>query len=672
MSQPSRPWRLKLLGPSTLTNPNGEVVRCEGKVLALLAYLALERGAPRSRVAGLLWPDTSEGAARNNLVHHVRRLRRALGADLVEAGETLSLTEQVVTDVHGERGAGELLEGSAWPALPEFSDWLLAARARLDAERAGAWRAQAQRLEDAGDFAGALAFARRLRALDALSEDALRREMRLLYLLGEAPLALQAYKAAADELRRALGTEPLPETRALARDVERSATLGVRTAPEVALPASVARPPTLVGREDVWAQMEAAWTRGQGIVLSGDPGVGKTRLALDFLAAHGGGMRFQGRPGDAGLPYATHARTYRQVLQAFPDLPLEPWVRGELSRILPFLGESPSPIVTEEQKWRFWQAKTDALGAAVARGLHRMVFDDVQFMDEASIEAGGFVFASLGWGRPDAPYRTIHIFRKGELTAFQAGVLQAMLGAGLVALVELEPLQEAEVERFVEQLALPAGATLASELGRFTGGNPLLLLETARSLHEARARGGELPAALPLPEKADHVIAARLSRLSPAALGAARAAAVLGSDFDLELVARTLGAPLLDTAATWEELELAQIMRGARFEHDLVAETIRARLPGAVRRLLHRSAARTLGAHGAAPGRIARHWREGGDAKQAAPWFARAAQEARHAFREREAEAYLREALNAFQEAGLHDEALALQRDFTRDTPLSA
>ncbi|MFC4453981.1 ATP-binding protein [Deinococcus sonorensis] len=661
MPQAHEFWQLTLLGRPQLCRPDGEVVRCEGKVLGMLAYLALEGSSPRSRVAGLLWPDTVESSARNNLVHLLRRMTRTFGAELVLAGETLALNGQLQVDVHGTRGAGELLEGTDWSGLPEFHDWVLAWRTRLDGERAASWRAEAQQLEDAGAYGEALTVTRRVRDLDPLSEEGLRREMRLLYLMGEVSSALQVYEQAVQALRTTLGTEPLPETQQLARDIGRSAVLHPGPGPTpAALPVSVARPPTLVGREKQWAQMEAAWANGQGIVLTGEPGVGKTRLALDFLDAHGGGLRFEGRPGDAGLPYATHARTYRQVLAAYPDLQLEPWIREELSRILPELGGAPAPITSEVQKLRFWQAKTEALGAAVTHGLRAMAFDDVQFMDDASVEAGGFVFANLGWGRPDATYRTIHIFRKGELSPFQSMVLQTMVDAKLVALVEVEPLDASAVEQLVGQLDISPDPKLAAALGQFTGGNPLLLLETARSVHEVQRRTGTLPETLPLPEKASAVIASRLARLSPSALHAARAAAVLESDFDLDIVAQTLGAPLLEMAEAWEELERAQIVRGSRFEHDLVAEAVRRSVPSAVRHLLHRSAARTLGQLGAHPARVARHWREGRDPRQAARWLEQAGQEAVKTFRHREADSYFQQAAGAYEEAGLPEEAQAL------------
>lgn len=131
-----------------------------------------------------------------------------------------------------------------------------------------------------------------------------------------------------------------------------------------------------------------------------------------------------------------------------------------------------------------------------------------------------------------------------------------------------------------------------------------------------------------MPEQVRTLIGRRLERVSGPALQAARAAAILQSDFDVELVAQMLGAPLLDLAPAWEELEAAQILSGSRFAHDLVFEAVSAGIPGSVRGLLHRAAARTLEAHGSGAARVARHWQEGGKPDLAARAFLRAAREA--------------------------------------------
>ncbi len=100
-------WRLNLSGRGSLEAPDGRRLPLERKAAALLAYLALEGPAPRSRVAGLLWSNSPERAARNNLTQVLRHLRHATGAALVQGN-----------------GAGDLT------LAPDLDDWLAAVRER--------------------------------------------------------------------------------------------------------------------------------------------------------------------------------------------------------------------------------------------------------------------------------------------------------------------------------------------------------------------------------------------------------------------------------------------------------------------------------------------------------------------------------------------------------------
>ena len=68
------------------------------------------------------------------------------------------------------------------------------------------------------------------------------------------------------------------------------------------LPLSMLRPPVLTGREAAWAQLEAAWAAGQTIYVTGAPGVGKTRLAQDFVASKGRALYLPGHPGAEQVP----------------------------------------------------------------------------------------------------------------------------------------------------------------------------------------------------------------------------------------------------------------------------------------------------------------------------------------------------------------------------------
>ena len=84
--------RFSLLGGARLdvaADPPVTVARLEKKTAALVAYLAVEGATTRSRIAGLLWPDSKESTARNNLAQAVRRLRSAAGAPVIAGDETV-------------------------------------------------------------------------------------------------------------------------------------------------------------------------------------------------------------------------------------------------------------------------------------------------------------------------------------------------------------------------------------------------------------------------------------------------------------------------------------------------------------------------------------------------------------------------------------------------------
>jgi DNA-binding SARP family transcriptional activator len=653
-------WQLRVLGPPTLVHPEGSAVRLDGTALALVTYLALEGPTARSRLAGLLWPDTVEGAARNNLVHLIRRVNRAAGDAVLVADDRVGLAPHVQVDAAalvsegGDGGdgmvTGPLLPGVDFDDRPDLSDWLHAWRERLEHAQTRLLTRAAAEQEAAGDLSGAVSTTLRLLDLDPVSEDAHRRLMRLHYLAGDRPAALRAYGRCREALLRELGVEPLPETVALAREIER----GEVRAPAGRgrrLPLSVLRPPTLVGRADTWESMEEAWQAGQFIILAGEAGVGKSRLARDFALSKGELLHLEGRPGDALVPYATTGRNLRRILERTPDLPLEPWMRASLAWLLPELRSGPGEAAAPDASLH--AAIRHVFQAGLA-GVGSILYDDLHLADAASIEAG-FVLISSAFplGQPGGVPHLICTVRPAELPAETAEVFRRGSAAGHNRRLDLGPLPEEAIAELLQDLDVPEVQARAGQLTRFTGGNPFFLLETVKHLIELPDPGGALPVA----ERASQLLADRLSRLSVLALSAARASAIVASDLRVELIADVLGAPLLDVAAAWEELEAAGVMTGERFSHDLVQETVLAGIPPSVRRLLHRSAARVLGREGASAARVARHAQEGGDLAGAAPLFLRAAAEALGALRPVEAVRFFEEAAQLYTELGEQDAA---------------
>ncbi|GGR30879.1 ATP-binding protein [Deinococcus ruber] len=653
---PNGSWRLSLFGVPQLRAPDAHLVRCEGKPLALLTYLALEGRVARARLADLLWPGVGETTGRNNLVMLLRRLRHSAGAELWQPGDSLSLRPEVEVDVRALLAgtarlspelfeAGPLLEGAAWPELEEFSEWLLGWREWLDALRARLALDEARTREQAGQFLPAQQAAAWALRLDPVSEDAHRARMRLAYLAGDRAAALQAYQHCQDTLQERLNTAPLPMTQALARLIERGGQLPQLPEVPAPLPRTL-HPSVLVGREAAWAAMEAAWQRGQTILVVGEAGAGKSRLATEFAASKGCTLLLEGRPGDASVPYAAAIRHLRRALGSGAPQLGEAALRS-LSRLLPELGDQPDSGEGADARLKHSIAQVLA-GARQEKAA--VLYDDLQYTDDASIEVSGLLAP-----QQDGPGILV-CYRRGELARPHEDALATLVTAGRAVRIELEGLSAAEVGTLLASAGLPESALLGEQLVHVTGGNPMFVLEAARHLQEAGQQRALLNA-VAVPPRLEQMVLARLDRLAGAALPVARAASVLQQSFTPEQVAELLGVPLLEAGAAWDELERAEILRGERFSHDLLAEAVYRGMPPVVRRLLHRAAARLLERQHAPAARVARHWLDGGSQPEAAQWLIQAGAAARATFRPREAEGFYEQAVQLYDALGQPDDA---------------
>lgn len=671
-------WRYDALGANRLWREGEEVTEAEviappRKTAALLAYLALEGPTPRSRLAGLLWPDADERTARNNLAQSLRRLKDLAGGGLIVSlsapRSSLTLAAALEVDAARLKAAalagraaevaevpGELLAPFDFDDAPEFTEWLWAAREALGALRRDALTGLVTSLEARGDLRGALRRAEGLVQLEPISEAAHRHLMRLHYGLGDRPAALGAYRRLKALLAREVGVAPLPETEALAERIEQGTLQRPAAAPPQPLPPTVLRPPTLVGREREWAAMAAAWERGQLIVLSGDPGIGKTRLATDFAEHRGATFYLGARPGDAVVPHASMLRSVRRTLAEHPEMVLEPWVRRALAPLMPEL-EEPAPQSAPNAGGSVPDALLRVMQLG-SKGVSTFLYDDMQFADATSIREGFYFFSSaFPLGDALGIPRWILLFRRGELAPNAEGLLGELVAAGHAVHLELGPLSSASVRTLLDELKVPGTETLAPSLERFTGGNPLFVLETVRHLLETGGLGAGIREGMPLPNRVSSVVRRRLERLSPAALRVAQAAATLQSDFDPGLVGALLKQDALALLEPWEELERAQLLTPTRFTHDLLYEAVRAGTSPSVAALLHQRAAEVLGERRASPLRVAKHWLGAGDRERAAHTLLGAAEQAQTEGHPEDAGGLLERAAELLQAGG--DEAAA-------------
>lgn len=654
--------RLDLLGPPRLVPAGLPAIELNRLDAALLALLVFEGGVDRTRAAALLWPDADARRAGLSLRQRIFRLNRGAGTEVVTGARRLVLAAAIAHDLGllitaaGTDDAGpprgELLGGLDYTDSGELADWVAAARERWRGARREALSAEAERLEAAGRLAPALRYAERLLEHEPHSEHAHRRLMRLHYLRGDRTAALDAYEACRRALQQQMGEPPGAETRALAERIVGSG--GPGPASPMAPPLALLRPPRLVGRDAAWRRLDDAAALGRPALLSGEPGIGKTRLLVDRLQAAGPGLLVDARPGDRRVPHAVLVR----LLQALADHqgpPPDEGVRGELAALQPGgvarSASAPSPA-------RLQAALARELVRAAAGGLRLIGLDDLHYADDASLEI--LLPLTLDVSGP----RWLLAVRSAERPALlQRWQDESDPGSGPIVLA-LEPLSAEAVHELLRSLALPGLETdaWAQALQARTGGHPMLLLETLRAAWSADAALPPRPGPLPPPHSLAMLIEQRLQPLEPGARRLLQLAALADVDFSVPLAAHVLQVHALDLAAPWRELEAAGLLSGDGFAHDLVREAALRSVPEAIARPLHGQIAAHIAATGA-PARVAEHLRRAGRPADAAAQWRRAAAGALAAGRRREEAELLQAAAQDFRAAGLDDAAFAAECD---------
>ncbi|MVN87590.1 AAA family ATPase [Deinococcus sp. HMF7620] len=639
-------WTLTLWGPPSLIDPQGQRRRCEGKPLALLVYLALEGRATRLRAADLLWPDAGQ-AGRNNLVIMLRRMGQTYGAPLLTTEQVLTLASAVRVQALDGGGAGQALplDGLQYPELEEFDAWLREQRVRLRAEGAWAARAAARSLEAQGRGEEALPLLQRAAFLQPLSDETTRALMRVQYLAGDSAAALATFGQFRQSLRDTLQTDPMPQTQALAQEIERSRPRAPEPQGPPAAPDLSSGPAHLVGRDDVLEAITQARQAGQVVVLTGEAGIGKTSVAQASAARHGAALTLRGHPSDAPIPYASVTRGLRLLLEAHPDLHQQVLARPVLGLLLPERLEAALP---EGDVRPALHAALTQLYQLAAAQVQTLMLDDVQLMDPASLDL------CLSW--LDAPALSAAVtvcYRTGALPPAASGLLDDLVRRGRATQLALAPLTTEAVGTLLCALGGPELEAHAPGLSHFSGGNPLYLQETVR--HLLTPEGTLDLGRLPRTGRAEQLLIGRLEQLSPVEVQLARAASVVAHDLRPELLATMLGVSPAELETAWQALGQAGVLVGGQFTHDLLRETLGAQMPPPLRSLLHRAAARALAEAGAPPAQVALHWEAGSRPAEAASALRQAGAVAQGSGLYREAGRFFGRAADLL-EAGPHSE----------------
>jgi DNA-binding NarL/FixJ family response regulator len=371
----------------------------------------------------------------------------------------------------------------------------------------------------------------------------------------------------------------------------------------------------LIGRRSERARLEAALAgalagRGSLVLLSGEAGTGKTRLAEHVLAAAPGATFVRGVAMPGGSPFGPLTTAIRGFLRLHPGAlsgcgPL----KAHLAVLLPELGEARA----SDDRATLFEAIRCGLTAMVAGGPVAILLDDLQWSDAATLEFLALVAPTLA----DLPLLVVAAYRSDELARAHPlrRLRHDLRRERLLDEIALEPLTLDETAALVAHvLGAPPSPRLAGTLHDRSGGVPFLVEEFTAALRRSGrlrdAPGGadlDLDLDVPLPQTVRDAVLVHLTELSPPARSAAEVAAVAGPVADLDLLAGMDGEQGL--AELLADGRLVETEPGrARFRQPLAREAIYDDVPWLRRRTLHRRFAQALADRGHDPAEVATHW----------------------------------------------------------------
>ncbi len=616
------------------------------------------------RLIERLWGDEPPSSAVGSLQAYVSNLRRALEPDrsagakasvlVTQApGYRLDVPEDAVDVTRYERlvaeGEAALARGdvdraasalrsarSLWRGAPladvAYESFALGEVERLEELRLVGVEAWARTELLAGRHAAVVGELEALVMANPLRSQLRRDLMLALYRSGRQADALRVYKEGRAVLRDELGVEPDADLQALEEQIllqspdldwvppaaaagagagagahpptqsESSARFGTGT--PIVLEDRDTGPP-LVGRDRELAVLdkaliESASGRGRIVLVAGEPGIGKTRLAeavVERARARGSLVGWSRSFEAEGVPaFWPWVQIVRGVAERVADDALRGAAgtgAGEIARLVPELAPRLGVADPEPSTGRFavYDAVSRLLVGLSAAAPIVVVLDDAQWADVASLRLLEYVAGEIRSAR----VLVVTAFREAEQGESLGATLATLAPLPHTERIAVGGLPEGDVGRIVAGvLDREPDAELVSVVAQRTGGNPFFVRELVRLIESGSGESDVVPPTV------REVIDRRLARLPDAVRALLSAAAVAGREFDVRVAASVASLSeddaldAIDDAVAARLVDEGDVIGRYAFAHALVQETIVASLSRTRRARLHAALADLL------------------------------------------------------------------------------
>ncbi|MGF1671671.1 MAG: BTAD domain-containing putative transcriptional regulator, partial [Balneolaceae bacterium] len=555
----------KLFGGFQVLSDDQEVTGLRsGRLQSLLTYLVLHRDKSQSRqyLSFLFWPDSSESQARTNLrqlLHHLRNgfphilscielnsknirwLPDAIVKCDVSDFET-AITEAKKLEKSDKKAellslleeAANLYQGDLFPEC--YDEWIEPLREKLRLKYINLLQWIIEKAEEQRHFQKAVNFAERLLQLDPLREKTYEDLMRLHSLNSDRASSVRVYNKCVQTLEKELGLEPGFPVKELYNNL-----FGKNGEPDADCNITIQKKKKhqpLIGRNNEWIRLKKLWNESvagnaQLVLISGEAGIGKTRLAEEMLECverlninHAVARCYDV---ERNLAYVSLSEWLRSDSIRFHFKKLNSAYIQEISRLVPELIvenpdiQLPSSITKSWQRRQFIEALSQAI-LNVPQPL-LLFIDDMQWCDYDTME---WLQSLLSRFRSEK----IMIMGTVRIEEVHANhplrhIVKSLSRTDQVSEIELKPMNKLETDSLAEQVyGKELDDTIRDNLFRESEGNPLFLVESIQMLKSGKSGStdfsGQIPAEqtgyddnrLLLPDKVHLVIRSRFELVS--------------------------------------------------------------------------------------------------------------------------------------------------------------